>query len=392
MEIRQFSQWKIGANMQILRLKRRLSFSDLKLSLAPYLAFLLAFVFVTYYFGKFTALTFTSKIDVDEEEAQLDFLEVAKILNDPKKTSTPSLLGDPNDPPLPLKTSLEQDGVKVTRDIYKDSWIRTSKACHHKKASLVLVVVISAPANLKQRQAIRESWGGVAARSKHSAIVYLVGRPKEGLVQLERESEESGDLVITDNVDSYQNLTLKTLATFSWAKQFCPQADFILKTDDDMFVQVKRLLFTARGLRKALAGQSMIVGNLATGWEPVRNPLSKYFITEAQFSGVHYPPFVTGPSYLISRQAADLIFKTSMDMPFFHLEDVFLTGIVAEEVNVPRRMATEFRNNANPIPSAFLGCTLLRTISIHKVKPEDQAELLEKSRNPSCGKGPPPIA
>jgi hypothetical protein len=39
---------------------------------------------------------------------------------------------------------------------------------------------------------------------------------------------------------------------------------------------------------------------------------------------------------------------------------------------VPRRLATEFRNNAVPIPARFLGCTLLRTISIHKVTPEEQ--------------------
>ena len=50
----------------------------------------------------------------------------------------------------------------------------------------------------------------------------------------------------------------------------------------------------------------------------------------------------------------------ALQRPFFHLEDVFVTGIVAEEVGVPRRNAPEFRNNANPIPVAFLGCTLTR--------------------------------
>ena len=86
----------------------------------------------------------------------------------------------------------------------------------------------------------------------------------------------------------------------------------------------------------------------------------QYFITPEQYDAATYPPFVTGPSYLLSRSAVDLLLSGALQRPFFHLEDVFVTGIVAEEVGVPRRNAPEFRNNANPIPVAFLGCTLTR--------------------------------
>ena len=56
-----------------------------------------------------------------------------------------------------------------------------------------------------------------------------------------------------------------------------------------------------------------------------------------------------------------------------------------------RRNVPEFRNNANPIPVAFLGCTLLRTVSIHKVKPGDQAKLFLMAKNPKCGDPGKPI-
>ena len=69
------------------------------------------------------------------------------------------------------------------------------------------------------------------------------------------------------------------------------------------------------------------------------------------------------------------------------MEDVFLTGIIAEQVGVPRRLAVEFRNNAVRIPAKFLGCTLLRTISIHKVLPSEQEELTKMAKNPQCGSG-----
>ena len=73
--------------------------------------------------------------------------------------------------------------------------------------------------------------------------MYLVGTPpeEEGLDSLLKESDLHGDLAISGNVDTYQNLTLKTLSAFRWMQTFCPGADFILKIDDDMFIQTQRL-------------------------------------------------------------------------------------------------------------------------------------------------------
>ena len=147
-----------------------------------------------------------------------------------------------------------------------------------------------------------------------------------------------------------------------------------------------RLMAMIRGLRQASKNTELIIGNVASGWTPVRNPQSKYFITEDQYSEASYPPFVTGPSYLVSRSAVNRIFNAALDHPFLHLEDVFLTGIIAEQCGIPRRLATEFRNNPVRIPARFLGCTLLRTIAIHKVEPFEQVKMAGMAQNPQCGK------
>ena len=59
------------------------------------------------------------------------------------------------------------------------------------------------------------------------------------MAQVLEESDKYSDLVITEHFDTYNNLTLKTLAAFDWMLTFCPQAEYLLKTDDDMFIQVK---------------------------------------------------------------------------------------------------------------------------------------------------------
>ena len=51
-----------------------------------------------------------------------------------------------------------------------------------------------------------------------------------------------GDLVQENFVDSYRNLTLKTLMAIRWASTYCSNANFVLKIDDDVLVNPSPLL------------------------------------------------------------------------------------------------------------------------------------------------------
>lgn len=307
----------------------------------------------------------------DAKTTQEGFLEVSKILGDPRTTNNPSAVS-------------AYQSTDLTKDLYSSRWTRKAiqKKCQRSKVSL-LISVISAPDHYVERQAIRQGWGLTAKKSAKVAIIFMVGLNDTLMPELKEESDQFNDLVITNHVDTYKNLTLKTLAAFDYMAAFCPQAEYLLKTDDDMFIQVKRLMAMVRGLG---VGQKLIVGNVASSWSPVRNPESKYYISESQYPEAMYPAFVTGPSYLVSKNAVIELFKAAMEHPYIHLEDVFLTGVIAEQCDIPRRLAVEFRNNAVRIPAKFLGCTLLRTISIHKVLPSEQIQMASMAENPICGR------
>ena len=55
---------------------------------------------------------------------------------------------------------------------------------------------------------------------------------------LEEESQEYGDLVQGDFLDNYYNLSYKAIMGNLWVTEFCSQAEFLVKTDDDMFVDM----------------------------------------------------------------------------------------------------------------------------------------------------------
>ena len=50
----------------------------------------------------------------------------------------------------------------------------------------------------------------------------------------------------------------------------------------------------------------------------------------------HYPLFLSGSCYVMTTLAASCLFEKAMTMQFFHLEDVFITGMVAEQCKIPR--------------------------------------------------------
>jgi len=45
------------------------------------------------------------------------------------------------------------------------------------------------------------------------------------------------DIIQEEFFDSYRNLTYKVAMTLKWISTYCPQASYILKTDDDMIFE-----------------------------------------------------------------------------------------------------------------------------------------------------------
>ena len=76
-------------------------------------------------------------------------------------------------------------------------------------------------------------------------IAFLFGLTNDPHLQrvLEDESRKFGDVIQSrDFLESYRNLTAKSISMLGWTKQFCPQTGLLLKTDDDIFIRLDNLL------------------------------------------------------------------------------------------------------------------------------------------------------
>ena len=204
-------------------------------------------------------------------------------------------------------------------------------------------------------------------------MVFLVGGTSNETLesQLDEEVQLYGDVIRSNSYDSYDNLTLKTMSMLQWTIAFCPLIKYLLKVDDDMSVNVPNLLSLIQEHQKE---PRHIYGRIGRGWPVIRNKTSKYYVSPELYAPKTYPNFCTGPAYLLTSDVLSELYDKALQHKYFKLEDVFLTGIVANELNITRKAVETFVNKR----IEFNTCAIKKVISIHMVSPAEQYALWKK--------------
>ncbi|XP_069687568.1 beta-1,3-galactosyltransferase 1-like isoform X2 [Periplaneta americana] len=202
----------------------------------------------------------------------------------------------------------------------------------------LLVVVCSAVANFKERAAIRETWASfpsITNSSNSVRVAFLLGEPDNSTLQdlVEEESFQYSDIVQEGFVDSYNNLTLKSVMMLKWVSTHCRSVRYIMKTDDDMFVNINNLL----RLLRPRAVSNLLVGALICGARPIADTQNKWYAPHYMYSGRVYPNYLSGTGYVMSRDVVPRLYQAALKTPLFHLEDVYLTGLCAHAAGIRPR-------------------------------------------------------
>lgn len=106
----------------------------------------------------------------------------------------------------------------------------------------ILVLILSKPERFEARLAIRASWATYFQNKmpKRAAVFFAVGIPSEenGTMKkrLRSEIDHYNDVLVIDMLESYHNLSLKSVAALRWIDSKCKGAALILKVDDDVVI------------------------------------------------------------------------------------------------------------------------------------------------------------
>ncbi|KAL3284580.1 hypothetical protein HHI36_018737 [Cryptolaemus montrouzieri] len=245
-----------------------------------------------------------------------------------------------------LPSYLEENNVKV-KDIYISGFSENPPICENDGIDLdLLIVVISAPNNHNKRQAIRQTWGHFTMRREVS-IAFFIGNISDNEInnKIEKEQILYEDIIRFNSYNS-MNHVLKTVAMLEWVHIFCSEAKFLLKTNDNVFVNVFKLLVLIPRLNQT---DRAVYGKLESNWT----------ISGIENSSI-FPDFTIGPSYLIPINLCEELFLAALKHSYIRWEDIFLTGLVADALGIKRIHISTFVNLRLPATS----CNVQKAISL----------------------------
>lgn len=205
------------------------------------------------------------------------------------------------------------------------------KPCEEDGKSVVMLIMVnSGVTNFKHRTTIRESWGSVSKTDKGIRLIFVIGKSEDPAVQerVNLEKVVSNDILETDVVEAYDKLTYKSIAILEWTHTHCSQTKYLIKVDDDIFFNIRRLLAELEEKNP----RNSIIGCEESRNAPVRFFLFKWHVTREQYSADTYPVYITGPAYLITGDIISKLYHATSQVPYFFVEDIFVTGLCREKI------------------------------------------------------------
>jgi len=194
-------------------------------------------------------------------------------------------------------------------------------------------------------------------------VVFLLGRPgigeellgrpvgeenqpgeKGSQAEVEEESRLESDIVQGDFIDSYHNLTYKNVMGLLWATEYCSGAGVIVKTDDDMWLDLHAISTISRAFNFNGEQLACTVLNNLTVERSGKWAVSEK-VSEEEIGYSIYPPACSGWLYLISSATAASLLQAATGAKYFWIDDVWVTGILRQSVglqltNIPATITT----------------------------------------------------
>ena len=222
------------------------------------------------------------------------------------------------------------------------------------KDIFMLIYIHSAPSHLKQRMVIRETWGKQSNYPGNIIkLIFLCGISSEQTVQdaLLMESNVYKDIIQEDFVDSYRNLTYKAIMGLKWISTYCMHAKFLLKSDDDIFVNMYKLIAYLKTMVKDRGIIKKLLLCRVFYKQPVmRHPKSKWYVSPIEYKPNQYPIYCSGSAFVLTTDVAASMFKASFDTKFFWVDDLYITGFLAKKIDITHK---DFSSTYMLIPSQF---------------------------------------
>nr|XP_040029660.1 beta-1,3-galactosyltransferase 1-like isoform X1 [Gasterosteus aculeatus aculeatus] len=257
--------------------------------------------------------------------------------------------------------------------------------CRKESPFLVLMIPV-APHNREARDTLRNTWvKETKVLGRVISHFFLLGMSKETngteiiQEQMLQESQRHHDILQSDFLDSYNNLTIKTMVMFEWLSSRCPNASYAMKVDADMFLNVHNLVDM---LLKA-PPHLYLTGMVARHAPVIRDPTSKWYLPLSVFPEPFFPPYALGLGYVFSLDLPHRIVEASAHVKTVYVEDVSV-GLCMKHLGIGLTDPPRWDLFQGPVPDAPSNCywnSIITTIMQNSDKISQAWELYQRYKD-----------
>ena len=242
----------------------------------------------------------------------------------------------------------------------------------------LMVIVLSARENEKQRQVIKETWGKfypdntvfvvgkqfcdipVQFRDKwfrcesNKTSNYATSPVYKSYVnnqkQFQNRLEHEEKLLMVDLVDTYWNLTKKILLSYEKILKIKPNIKWIMKADDDVFVRTDKV---AEFLKLFDSQKPTVIGRLSKPHKPDLIKIKERYhdpnlhLFEENSMLPLYPK--GAETYILSRPIIEYLVQNKDSFPDYHVEDIGLGRILEKSQFYKDILWLEYRRALKPM-------------------------------------------
>lgn len=198
-----------------------------------------------------------------------------------------------------------------------------TEVCNNKTPFLVLMVPVE-PNNVAARDSIRQTWAKDSLVQGEQVVTLFMLGVTEGVdaEKLKQENLQHQDLIQSNFVDSYFNLTVKTMVIMDWMATHCPRAAYAMKVDSDIFLNIDNLVIMLQ--KPELPKLNYLTGMLMWNRPVIRSKDSKWYVPEEMFPDPQYPTYTLGMGYVFSNDLPEKFVEASKSVKPFNIEDAYI--------------------------------------------------------------------
>ncbi|XP_071111008.1 UDP-GalNAc:beta-1,3-N-acetylgalactosaminyltransferase 1-like [Haliotis cracherodii] len=262
--------------------------------------------------------------------------------------------------PVPARDDSAPLHKRHAADLNVTILLENKTICHGLDTVSVLFMVHTAPSHTAHRQAIRATYANSSHHPTHSVrVIFLLGvqrRPNKLNIQtaIDIEHRLFGDIIQGNFIDAYTNLTYKGVMGFKWITQHCKNVDYVIKIDDDVYVDTFNFFANFYTQRQ----KNMIMCHSWPAWSLLVERRSRWRVSKHHMRRYDAYPWdsCSGYAVVISGSLVPRLYKAALMAPFLWIDDIYLFGLLPDLVGNVTRLHLEDKRYSNRSRREVIQC------------------------------------